>query len=311
MTMSNIVKIYSVSAFTFLISFAFAGCKEGNGDRQSAVKASDSQSLTLNLRIQKKTEAGNDVWEVVKREEIWNPEQTAIIVTDMWDRHWCESATERVAELAPVMNKVIAEARRQGILIIHAPSGILDNYKDTPQRKSAAAAPFHKAPTGFDLQQWCYLDPEQEAQLPIDDSDGGCDKPCANGEPCEEGNAWSRQIEAIEIAENDYITDNGQEVYNILLEHDIDNLIMMGVHLNMCVLGRSFGIRQMTNLGKNVVLMRDMTDTMYNPGMPPYVSHFEGTNLVIEHVEKYWAPTIISTDITRKPAFRFKEDKDL
>ena len=39
----------------------------------------------------------------------------------------------------------------------------------------------------------------------------------------------------------------------------------MGVHLNMCVLGRPVGIRQMVNIGKNVVLMRDMTDTMYNP----------------------------------------------
>ena len=33
----------------------------------------------------------------------------------------------------------------------------------------------------------------------------------------------------------------------------------------MCVLGRPFGIRQMVHLGKNVALMRDMTDTMYNP----------------------------------------------
>ncbi len=119
--MNNIIKIYSISAFILLISFAFAGCKEGNGDRQSAVKTSDSQSLTLNLQSQKKTQPGNNVWEVVTREEIWHPEQTVIIVTDMWDRHWCKSATERVAELAPVMNEVITEARRRGILIIHAP----------------------------------------------------------------------------------------------------------------------------------------------------------------------------------------------
>ena len=39
----------------------------------------------------------------------------------------------------------------------------------------------------------------------------------------------------------------------------------LGVHTNMCVLGRPFGLRQMAKNGKNVVLMRDMTDTMYNP----------------------------------------------
>jgi hypothetical protein len=73
----------------------------------------------------------------------------------------------------------------------------------------------------------------------------------------------------------------------------------------MCVLGRPFGIRQMVGLGKNVALMRDLTDTMYNPERAPKVSHFAGTNLVIEHVEKYWCPSFTSTDITEKPAFRF------
>jgi len=30
--------------------------------------------------------------------------------------------------------------------------------------------------------------------------------------------------------------------------------------------------------------------------------------LVIEHVEKYWCPTITSTDFTSEPEFRFKAD---
>ena len=51
-----------------------------------------------------------------------------------------------------------------------------------------------------------------------------------------------------------------------------------------------------------------MTDTMYNPERPPGVSHFEGTALMIEHVEKFWCPSFTSTDITGKPAFRFKDD---
>ena len=54
--------------------------------------------------------------------------------------------------------------------------------------------------------------------------------------------------------------------------------------------------------------MRDMTDTMYNPERPPNVSHFAGTDLVVEHVEKYWCPSFTSTDITGKPAFRFKAE---
>jgi hypothetical protein len=75
----------------------------------------------------------------------------------------------------------------------------------------------------------------------------------------------------------------------------------------MCVLGRPFAIRQMVKLGKNVALMRDMTDTMYNPERPPGVSHFEGTDLMVAHVEKFWCPSLTSSDITGKPAFQFKQ----
>ena len=31
----------------------------------------------------------------------------------------------------------------------------------------------------------------------------------------------------------------------------------------------------------------------------PFVSHDEGTQLVIEHIEKYWAPTVSSDDLVR------------
>ena len=82
----------------------------------------------------------------------------------------------------------------------------------------------------------------------------------------------------------------------------------MGVHTNMCVLDRPFAIRRMLALGKNVLLMRDMTDTTYNPHMRPFVRHFRGTELVVEHIERYLCPTITSTDLTGRPAFRLKGD---
>jgi len=97
-------------------------------------------------------------------------------------------------------------------------------------------------------------------------------------------------------------------VYNLLQQRGIDNVILMGVHTNMCVLDRPFAIRRMLALGKHVLLMRDMTDTMYNPQMRPFVSHFRGTELVVEHIERYLCPTITSTDLTGKPAFRFIGD---
>ncbi len=240
----------------------------------------------------------------------WNPQQTAIVVCDMWDGHWCEGAARRVAELAGPMNKVLQAARRQGVFIIHAPSSTVDFYQDSPQRRRAQAAPFAETPVPLSTldrwgTKWCWPDKQREPELPIDDSDMGCD--CEK--KCEIRDAWTRQIATIDIEEPDAISDNGQEVYNLLEERGIKHVILMGVHLNMCVLGRPVGIRQLTYLDKDVVLMRDMTDTMYNSQKKPFVDHFTGTDLVVEHVEKYWCPTITSVDLVGGKPFKFQEDK--
>jgi hypothetical protein len=95
----------------------------------------------------------------------------------------------------------------------------------------------------------------------------------------------------------DGVSDQGDEVYNLLEQLGIKNIVVMGVHTQYCVLGRPFGIRQMVKVGKNVVLCRDLTDALYNPLTPPYVSHERGTELAVEHVEKYWCPSILSTDL--------------
>jgi type 1 glutamine amidotransferase len=55
--------------------------------------------------------------------------------------------------------------------------------------------------------------------------------------------------------------------------------------------------------------VRDLTDTMYNHRMSPYVNHFTGTDLIIEHIEKYVCPTITSAQFIGWPAFGFQEDK--
>ena len=268
----------------------------------------DKDALRLTLRSRTKGDDGR--YQLVEKKAEWAPKKTALIICDMWDDHWCRSAARRVGEIAGPLNEVVKLARKRGVFIIHAPSSVTAFYKDTPQRKLAQQAPFAKTPAPLSIAErwgtnWCWPDPKREPALPIDDSDMGCD--CAV--KCKIREAWTRQNAKIEIAEGDAITDNGQETWNLLAARGIDNVILCGVHLNMCVLGRPFAIRQMVHLGKNTALMRDMTDTMYNPDKPPKVSHFKGTELVIEHVEKYWCPSFESSDITGKSAFRFKDAK--
>ncbi|HRI16224.1 MAG TPA: isochorismatase family protein [Verrucomicrobiota bacterium] len=265
-------------------------------------------SLTLHLRSRATNAPTGGP---VERTRKWDPRRTAIIVCDMWDDHWCKSAARRVGELAGPMNAMLKQARAQGVLVIHAPSSVTGFYRDTAQRKRAQAAPFSKTPVPLASAErwgtaWCWTDPNRERVLPIDDSDMGCS--CV-GQKCTIREAWTRQIATIELAPEDALTDNGQEAWNLLTERGIDHVILCGVHLNMCVLGRPFAIRQMVYLGKDVALMRDMTDTMYNPERPPGVDHFTGTDLVVAHVERHWCPSFVSTDITGQPPFRFAEDQ--
>jgi nicotinamidase-related amidase len=271
---------------------------------------SAAEPLVLTLRSRLKSE-GPDTngYRMVERKETWDPRRTAIIVVDMWDDHWCKSAARRVGELAVPMNRMLQDARARGVFIIHAPSSVTAFYKETPQRRRALSAPFHRTPVTLSTAErwgtrWCWPDPKREGELPIDDADMGCD--CAV--KCTIREAWTRQNAALEIATGDAVTDDGQETWNLLEERGIKNVILTGVHLNMCVLGRPFAIRQLVKLGKNVVLLRDLTDTMYNPARRPQVNHFAGTDLVVEHVEKCWCPSTTSTAITGRPAFHFQED---
>src|SRR6185437_12823586 len=104
--------------------------------------------------------------------------------------------------------------------------------------------------------------------LPMDDSDGGSD----TGETSWY-KAWSRQHPALVIdEERDGISDNGDEIYRFIRHHGIEQVLIMGVHTNMCVLRRSFAIKALVRRGVPVALMRDLTDAMYNPAKPPYVS---------------------------------------
>lgn len=281
----------------------------------SADELKKDEPFLLTLRSMKEVKGK---FAEVCRVEPWRPSQTAVIVCDMWDAHHCLNAVRRVEEMAPRMNQVLEKTRGMGVLIIHAPSSCMEPYKDHPGRKRGQAAPKAKN-LPKDIGEWCHKIPaEEKGKYPIDQSDGGeDDDPKEHAEWHAKLKAkglnprapWKSQYAGLKIHDQDAISDSGVEIWNLLEDRKINNVILVGVHTNMCVLGRPFGLRQMAKNGKNVVLMRDMTDTMYNPERAPYVSHFKGTELIIEHIEKYVCPTITSDQILGGKAFRFKGDR--
>jgi putative membrane-bound dehydrogenase-like protein len=241
-------------------------------------------SLLLRSQALKPDHDGHNVWQPVSSPETWKGSETAVIICDMWDKHWSKGANDRVAVLAPRVNTFIKAARDNGVTIIHAPSETMDFYAKSAARKRVLAAPRvpYPGPAKHD-----------DAPQPVDSSDGGSDTNEKGG-----FKAWTRQHAAIEIDEDkDGVSDNGEEIWNLLQQKGIKNVLICGVHTNMCVLNRSFAIKALVTRGVHIVLVRDLTDTMYNPAKAPYVSHEEGTRLVVEYIEKFWCPSVTSESL--------------
>src|SRR6267154_690256 len=78
--------------------------------------------LIVNLRSRVEAFKGSGDWRAVSLRESVPPEKTAVLICDMWDKHWCKGATERVKGLVTKMAPVLDSARKRGIQIIHAPS---------------------------------------------------------------------------------------------------------------------------------------------------------------------------------------------
>ncbi len=281
---------------TLAIALQAAGAAVLSGFAQGADDASKrlipAVPGTLALEWRRREKAG-DEFRVIEETVEWKAAETAIIVCDMWTDMACRFAAKRVARMAPRMNEVLSLARDHGVAIIHAPSGGMSYYEDTPYRQRMKQA--QPATPPVPIQRWCYFNEKVEGVWPIVDDVkrgkseiSGCDDP----EPMPPVPTDRRQHPALEIVGYDGVSDDGQEIFNFLEQEGRNNVVLMGVHTNMCVLGRPFGIRQQKYLGKNVVLCRDLTDALYDPRDEPHVSHARGLELVIEHIEKYWCPSI-------------------
>ena len=266
--------------------------------------------------------AGEHGVEVVATPVRWQSGQTALIVCDFWDSHNCGNAVKRVNAMAPRVAEVVAAARAAGVFVIHAPSDCMAAYDGHPARRRAQEAPVAATvPEGIGAWQHWISAEEEKAGYPIDASDGGCDDSAEEQAAWEkvlvaEGRRangarwpWRAQHAAVDIdGERDAISDRGEEIWNLLEARGIKNVIIIGVHANMCVCGRSFGLRQMSRLGRNALLLRDLTDAMYNPARAPFVSHHRGTELTVAHIERWIAPTALSSEVFGGRAFAFADD---
>ncbi|GMW03429.1 MAG: hypothetical protein AMXMBFR84_45630 [Candidatus Hydrogenedentota bacterium] len=245
------------------------------GVAASSVVADTTVTLTARNQSAVQDTSGGTVWQAREQGLSWPASRTALVLCDVWDKHPGNVAPDNIANLADRINEAAAAARTLGIAVIHAPTGTMDFYRDHPARLAAIATPEAPMPAAAD---------HKDPPFPIDDS--GMQEAVAE-------RVWTQQHPAMEIAAGDYITDNAREMHNIFVERGIRHVLIAGMHTSLV----RNTVKQWVRWGYDVALVRDLTNVMNDPLRPPYVNPQEGTELVVEYVEKFWCPTVQSDDL--------------
>jgi hypothetical protein len=228
----------------------------------------------LTLELQRRDPVTGAV--IVQTEEV-DPKRVGVIAVDVWNFHWCKTATMRVDAIVPRMNKALDAARALGMTVMLCPSDVVDNYVGFPQREIIFTFP--KVPVPNVVNVTCPSVPDA----------GGC---ACGRERCAVNYGWDGMHPALRIDDADLMPDTQAELYAICQKYGLTHLIYVGFHTQVCLLGKPMGLKAMKSAGLHCVLARDMTDA--HPGYDPSRDFTPDLNTeqVVQHFEKYLAPTI-------------------
>ncbi|MBL9138165.1 MAG: NPCBM/NEW2 domain-containing protein [Verrucomicrobiales bacterium] len=218
------------------------------------------------------------------RESI-DPKRVGVVVVDVWNFHWCKTATMRVDAIVPRMNRALEVLRELGMTVMLCPSDVVDNYVGLPQREAIFALPPVSVPKVMEVT--C---------PPVPDA-GGC---ACGRERCAVNYGWDGMHPSLRIGGADLMPDTQAEVYAICQQRGLTHLLYLGFHTQVCLLGKPMGLKAMKSAGLQCILARDMTDA--HPGYQPERGFTPDLNTqqVVEHFEKHLAPTLhLEFELTR------------
>ncbi len=217
--------------------------------------------------------------------ESLDPRRTGVVVVDPWNFHWCKTATMRVDALIPRINGSLQACRELGMTVMLCPSDVVDNYVGWPQREIVLAMPLRPEPALHALD------------CPSPPDGGGC---ACGHDRCVVNYGWDGMHPDLIIGADDLIPDTLQEVWTICQDRQLTHLIYVGVHTQVCLLGKPMGLRNLKSAGMQCILARDLTDA--HPGYDPARGFTPDAHTaeVVAHFERYLAPTIMMSDELEK-----------
>ena len=191
--------------------------------------------------------------------------EAALLLIDVWDveneRQGSPPAADRIVRerIAPLL----AAARAAGMLVIHAPHRPVgwDGANRGPRidcRSAASTArdalPADVAGRARDPEEW----PPAEFVYRV----GGYGQFARNDQPAYMPYGYVRGIHPDTLpvrGEREHIESCFEEVQALLRRNGILHLLYVGEWTNGCVVMRPVGIRRMSSLGYNTVILRDAT----------------------------------------------------
>lgn len=238
-------------------------------------------SLILSLRKYQHFFVNSNELELVEKEKTFTTSQVGVLVIGMWSGHQCLVADKILHELSPKVNSFLKTCRSKNMKVIFGSSSLTKLAKYAPLRKNMKGLSFVSL-----VDKGLSFPP-----IPFDDSDGGVNEKNPN---------FKRDDvdlhPSIEVSNTDAMSDNSKEILNYLNHHDIKLLLVVGVHTNMCVLDRPYGIKNLARYGFPMALVRDLTDPMVKPDGIKVKDRDDAKDKIVKFIEQYFCPSVDSRD---------------
>ena len=163
-----------------------------------------------------------------------DPSHVGVVAVDVWNFHWCKTSAARAGSFVPRMNRALTAARSLGMQVFHCPTDAIEAYIGEPQLEATLAV------------QPVPLPDNAPVDCPSAPDGGGCT--CGRMR-CMGNFGWDGLHPDLYVADGDLMPNDSATLYALCRQKGLTHLIYAGFHTQVCLLGKSIGVRNMDASG--------------------------------------------------------------